>query len=606
MLSGARGDGRRLGQAYVVYGIAFSVFAAVVAVLAELGIVERLVALLIVGVPLASFVAIGIASRTLSEPDFLLAGRHVPPVFNGLVTAVPIIGLTGLLGPAAAFLVDPASGAAIALGTAAGLAILAILVAPYFRKSGAVTVAEFLAIRYGGNLMRGAGLVILLAVAFPALAAAFGAAGWVASMVFGLELDTTVTVAVAVTLASTLFGGVRAATLVAGAEAVILLLGLLVPPSLAALGNGAFPVPQLTYGSVLAEAGTFMGTISTFASRILPMPQEGWGDSVAVVLTLAAGLAVLPVVLLRSSTASGAAGARRSAGWALFFTLAGLLTAPAMAAYVRLAILRDVIGSSLDDLPDWVFAYGASGLVKLCGVDALSPEAAAAACGPLIGADGVVGPAALAIQPDVVSIGFADITDLPYVITALIAAALIAASLAAAGALLGTVANAFGHDLYGRMINRRATAGRRLIVTRLLYVVLAFLAGWFAIHRTDANFALAAAAPAIAAGGLFPAIVLGIWWGRTTRPGALAGMIAGFVAVVGHLWLARHGGSSLILAFGSAGVPPFAAGVYGLVAGFAATVAVSLATPPPDEERRAVINAIRRPRRDAVLEDGGA
>lgn len=606
MLSGGRDEGRILGQAYLVYAIAFIVFAVVVAVLAELGVAERLVALLIIGLPLASFAVIGIAARTLSETDFLVAGRQVPPVFNGLVTAVTLAGFLGLLGPAAVFLADPAAGAAIVLGSAAGVALLAVLVAPYFRKSGSVTAAEFLAIRYGGWPMRLAGIAVLLAIAFPALVAAFGAAGWVATLVFGIRPGVAVTTAVAFTILATLFGGVRGATLVAGAQAVIFLIAVLAPPALAALEEGGVPLPQFTYGAVLAEANGFAGNLSFLAGRLLPLPPAGWSSLPAIVLTLAAGIAVLPGILMRMGTARGAAGARRSAGWTLFFSLAMLLTAPAVAAYVKLALFRDVLGSAVDDLPDWIFDYGRHGLVKLCGIEAASLEAVKAACAPLLGSDGVVGPAALAIDPDVVNLGFAGIMGLPYVVTALIAAGMIAVALAAAGALLATVANVFGHDLYGRIVNRRATAGRRLIVTRLLYLLLAALAGWFAVRRPGASFAIAAGVPALAAGGLFPAIVLGIWWRRATRPGAFAGMAAGLLAVIGHFLLARHGGSGFVFGFGSAATPALAAGVYGLLAGFAAAIGVSLATPAPDDEREAIIDAIRRPRRDAVLEDGGA
>jgi len=606
MLSGGRGDGRAIGQAYTAYAVAFVVFATVVAVLGELGVVERLVALLVVGVPLVSFAVIGIVSGTLSEGDFVVAGRQVPAVFNGFTGAVAIAGLTGLMGPAAIFLADPATGAAVVLGTATGLAFLAILVAPYFRKSGAVTVAEFLAIRYGGRLVRLAGVAVLAAVAFPALVAAFGASGWVAAQVFGVPVDAAVIVAVVLTLFAALFGGVRGVTLVAGAEAVIFLLALLVPPTLAAVQGGGFPLPQLTYGYTLDEANSFEGRITLLAGHLFPVDTAGSSAAFAIFLTLAAAFAVLPQLLLRTSTARGVAHARRGAGWTLFFALPALFTAPAIAAYVKLAVFNDVIGSSADDLPGWIFDYGRRGLVKLCGVDAASLAAVKAACTPLLGTDGVIGSAALAIDPDVVGLGFAGIVDLPYVVTALIAAGAIAASLAAAGALLACLANAFGHDLYGRIGNRRATAGRRLIVTRLLHVVLATLAGWFAMRRPDASFGLAAATPALAAGGLFPAVLLGIWWRRTTRLGALAGMAAGVAAVIGHFAIARHGGSGIILGFGSAAAPALAAGIYGLVAGFAATVAVSLATPVPDDEREAIIDAIRRPRRDAVLEDGGA
>ncbi len=606
MLSGGRDETRQLGQTYGVYAVAIVILVTVVAMLAQLGVVEKVVGFLVVAVTLASYAVIGVLARTLNESAFFTAGRAVPPIFNGLATAAAFLGVAGGLGLAGAFFNAGAAAAAIILGIAIGFALLAVLVAPYFRKSGALTIADFLAIRYGGRSLRRVGIVVLLAATFPALAASIAAAGWIGTLLFGARPEVAVTAAAAITLFSVLFGGMRGVTLVAGAQAIVFLLALLVPAGLVALRDNGLPLPQLTYGYAVQEIASADGTLPTVASHFLPLAAYGWSTLFGIVLSLAAGVAALPQVLMRSATAPSVDGARRAAGWALVFVLAVLLTVPAIGALAKLAVFRDVVSSAPDDLPDWIFTYGRLGLVKLCGASAASPAAVQTACAAALGPDGIIGAADIAINPDMVAVGFAEMTDLPYVVTALIAAGGIAAALAAAAALLAAAAAALGSDLYGKLLNPRATAGRRLIVTRLLIVALAALAGWFALHRADASFALAAAAPSIAAAGFFPAIILGIWWRRTTRLGALAGVVAGFGIVLIHLLLAERGGPGILFGFGSAAVPPLAAGSYGLVIGFAVVIAVSLVTPVPDEERDAIIDAIRRPRRDAVLEDGGA
>jgi cation/acetate symporter len=120
-------------------------------------------------------------------------------------------------------------------------------------------------------------------------------------------------------------------------------------------------------------------------------------------------------------------------------------------------------------------------------------------------------------------------------------------------------------------------------------------------------FALAAAAPALAAGGFFPTLVLGIWWRRTTGIAAVAGIAAGFLVTAWHIvatW--QGGGMPNPFGFGDPRVPPLAAGIFGLPVGFLVIVGLSLVTPAPSARQLDILDAIRRPSRDPVLEAGGA
>src|SRR5439155_1984564 len=147
----------------------------------------------------------------------------------------------------------------------------------------------------------------------------------------------------------------------------------------------------------------------------------------------------------------------------------------------------------------------------------------------------------LAVSPDIVAMAFPDITGFPFVITALIAAGGLAATLGGANAVLIAIATAIGRDFYGRLVAPFAPAGRRLVVTRVILIAVLVAAAAVAEHRPDEMFALAAAAPALAAGGFFPALVLGIWWRRTTGIAAIGGIVTGFLVTAWHIVITWHG-----------------------------------------------------------------
>jgi cation/acetate symporter len=309
---------------------------------------------------------------------------------------------------------------------------------------------------------------------------------------------------------------------------------------------------------------------------------------------------------LRSLSAGRVSGARRSLGWGLLFVSVVLLTAPALAAFVKSAIYRDLVGSAVEDLPEWVFAYGKSGLVKICGIDAASLAALKTACAGIVSDSGLAA-GSIAVSPDIVALAFPDITGFPFVITALIAAGGLAATLGGANAIAITIATAIGRDFYGRLVAPFAPAGRRLVMTRVILIALVLAAAAVAEHRPDEMFALAAAAPALAAGAFFPALVLGIWWRRTTGVAAIAGIATGFVVTAWHIVVTWHGaGSPNPFGLGDPHVPPLAAGIFGLPVGFVVIVGLSLVTPAPSPRQLDILDAIRRPSRDPVLEAGGA
>ena len=541
MLSGRRGDARELGQTYGLFAGALVGFLVVLAVLGQYGLADPFIAFLVVAVTLVSFAVIGVLGRTLSETDFYVAGRAVPPVFNGLAMTAAFVSVTGFIGLAGAFFAGGPAALALVVGTAGGFLLLAVLVAPYFRKSGAVTVPDFLSIRFGGNVPRVVGLVALLLLSFPALAAAIAGAVFILAKFLAVRSGIAIDIAVLTILFSTLLGGMRAVTLVAGAQAIVLLVGLMAPAAILSARDYGVPIPQLTYGYALDEIAAAGGNLASLGSRILPFPDMSWFTLAAVAVSLATGIAVLPHLLMRSLSARRVSGARRSLGWALLFVGAVLITAPALAAFVKAAVYRDLVGSAVEDLPDWVFAYGRSGLVKICGVDASEPcRAEDRLCGDCRR----YRPRRRQRLPSVPISSRSPSPTLPAFPSSS------PPSSPPAGSPRRSVRPTPSRSpspprsaaiSTARLVAPFAPAGRRLIVTRVILIAVVLAAAAVAEHRPDEMFALAAAAPALASGALFPALVLGIWWRRTTMIAAVAGIAAGFVVTAWHIVITWHG-----------------------------------------------------------------
>jgi cation/acetate symporter len=552
-----RGDpSQGFGRGFGVLAMSFVLFIVIVSMLAEVGLTEYTAAILFALATLVTFVAIGFFARTMHLPDFLISSREVPPAFNGMATAAAFLASAGFLGLTAAFFEGNGTVLAVIAGWALGFLALSILIAPYFRKAAAVTVADFLAVRFDNSAVRFAAVVVTLASCFGFLVAEMNAAGLVAASFLGISSGSGIIIAVVVTVAASLFGGMRAVTLTAIAQYIVIAIAFLTPVALVSFYDYDIPVPQLTYGYALEEIAALGGSpLTVTSSRLLPLPVLDGFNTVVLILSLAAGVASMPHILMRSGTSTGIAAARRSAGWALFFILVVVATAPAYAAFAHLALLG---GRS-------------------------------------------VGP----FEADAVVLALPTIAELSPAMSALVAAGALAAILATATALLFAIATTIGHDLFAGILDRHGPPGRRLIVTRVVLIAVAGLAAWYAMSATDDIFVLATTSLSLAASGLFPALVLGIWWKRATAWGAFAGVVLGFSAAAAYVFMVLYGGMAPWQPLGTAGtgLPAMAAAFFGIPVGILTIVFVSQITAEPAARQVKLVEAIRQPAPSPIFDD---
>jgi cation/acetate symporter len=420
-----------------------------------------------------------------------------------------------------------------------------------------------------------------------------------------------------------------------------------------------------------------------------------------IIFCMMVGTASLPHILMRYFTTPSVRDARKSVGWSLFFIFLLYFSAPAYAAFSKLEVYTNIIGRDLNAIRPWLFTWGELGLIQVCGKNAATLDTVLAACKAIAGHPGVLRFQDFVINTDVIVLSTPEIAGLPYVISGLVAAGGLAAALSTADGLLLAIANALSHDIYYKMIQPLRPVGRSVVVTLILAAIVAsviwFMAApgpygvqwrWWALgvgvippiltipfwikmddvtkrltvarilllYVAATSAALAATKPSdilamvgwafsLAMAGNFPAIVMGIWWKRTTTAAAICGIIAGWALCLFYLVTSRYFPQAGVTMFGMtsllnpetgqplvnvaailadpkwiADVPASAAnplanrvgwfdlnnincGLLGMPLGFFVIWLVSLFTRQPSEEMRAFIDEIRKPRGRTVLEE---
>lgn len=294
----------------------------------------------------------------------------------------------------------------------------------------------------------------------------------------------------------------------------------------------------------------------------------------ALMFCLMVGTAGLPHLLTRYYTTPGVIQTRRSVAWSLVFIALLYLSAPALAVLVKYEVMAHLVGQSFDALPGWMLQWSKdSNLLSFSDVNS----------------DGVLQFAELRLGADLIMLASPDIGGLPYVVSVLVAAGGLAAALSTADGLLLTIGNALAHDVYFEGNSNKAEAMRRVMLSKFALLVVALMAAYAAAQRPAGILYLVSASFSLAGAAFVPAMVLGIFWKRMTRSGAVAGMLAGLGTTVVYMVLnfpvlrQWFGFSGEHLWFG---IQPVSAGVFGVPVGVLVAVIVSLLSPPDSPDDR--------------------
>ncbi|RDV03629.1 sodium:solute symporter family protein [Undibacter mobilis] len=643
---------KNLGRMYATYTGGFLAFIILLAILEQVGVPNRILGYLFVGFTIVVYAVIGVMSRTAEVSEYYVAGRRVPALYNGMATGADWMSAASFVGMAGTLFLLGYDGLAWVLGWTGGFVLVSILIGPYLRKFGAYTVPDFMAFRFGGNVARGMAVLVLVCCSFTYVTAQIFGTGIIASRFLGMQFEVAVFAGLAGILLCSMLGGMRAVTWTQIAQYIVLIIAYLTPIVILSTKQYGIPIPQLTYGNAIAEItaregamlASGLATAGNLKPHIQPFLNYTPLNFFGIVVCMMIGTASLPHILMRYFTTPTVREARQSVAWSLLFIFLLYFSAPAYAAFSKLEVYTNIIGRDLTQVRPWMFSWGELGLIQICGKNAASIDAIVAACKAIAGHPGVVRLQDFVINTDVIVLSTPEIAGLPYVISGLVAAGGLAAALSTADGLLLAIANALSHDVYYKMVDPSAPTVRRLLVARILLLVVAVASAYTASTRPGDILAMVGWAFSLAMAGNFPALIMGVWWKRTTAAGAVWGMIAGFGLCVFYLVVTRYFPGAGVAYFGMSsltnpatgaplvdlakamaapgamdswvlvshplaskvgwfGLTNIAAGLLGMPVGFLVIYVVSLMGKEPSKEMQAYVDEIRKPRGRTVLQE---
>lgn len=577
----------RLGVFFGIFAAALAGLVVLLLIFQQLGAAEPALRLAMIAGPILLYAMIGAAAFTREALEFFASGRRVPAVYCGVGLALTAMGATGYAALTGVFFLVGYDALCLVIGGLAGFVVMAILLAPFFRKFGAFTIPSYLARRFDSRLLRivSAGIlsVPMLLILAAELRMGGAAAGWL--------LDTSpapLVLLLTIALAASLIpGGLRSLTWVSVAQSITAILAVVITLGIIGVMVNNLPVPQLSHGPIVKSVARLeqsIGMPSIFAtSWTFEIPGEGFqplakkfadpfgtigpAGFVVAVMTMMAGVAGAPWLLPRVATAPGVYEARKSLGWATFFFGLVMLTLASGAVYMRELVMELLSGPS-GPLPAWL-----QNLITLRLAEADQSSA-------------LLKPQSITFARDTVLYSVTVAHGLPTVLLHLVVAGVIAACLAAAGAAAVALGNILAEDVVNGLAPEPAQGDLRLWVGRAAIGGAAFAGLLVAAILPADPLKLMLWAFALTASASFPVLVLSIWWKRINAFGALAGLAAGF----GVALLAIIVGEMHIVGFDS----PLAA-VFGIPAAVAAAIGASLTTPAPSRHVLELVRDIRIP-----------
>ena len=590
-----------LPKVYGMYTGGFIVFILLMAILEQLGAPAATIGILFVAFTVLIYAGIGWLSRTMQVDAYYVAGREVPPVFNGMATAADWMSGASFVALAGGIYFGGHGYLAFVVGWTGGYVLVNSLMAPYLRKFGCYTVPDFIGTRYGGNLARFIATVVLVVASFTYVTAQINASGTIASRALLIPFEVGVWFGLLGILLCSMLGGMRAVTWTQVAQYIVLIIAYVVPVVWMSNVQGFGIIPHFGYGDAVARIGELEAQLgvgtpppeSVPGVRVLTTLHNSPGTGMAswkfvtLAFCMMAGTASLPHILMRYFTTPSVRAARKSVSWSLLFIFLLYFTAPALATLTKLQVLdpdlvTGIIGKSIADVQslEWIQNWSAVNFLVIRDFNS----------------DGLLQINEFFMRPDIVVLATPEIAGLPYVISGLVAAGGMAAAMSTADGLLLAIANALSHDLYYKIIDPKADTRTRLIVARVLLLAIGALGAFVASFRLTGILGAVAWAFDFAASGLFFPLVLGIWWKRANRAGAIAGMVLGFLAGTAYLYYVRFAGGEPWF-----GIDHLRFAIIGMPVSLIAMIVVSLATEEPDAETQAMVEETRDPSGETIL-----
>ena len=549
--------------------------------------------LLLVAASFTLYIGVAVWSRARSTKDFYVAGKGVSPLANGMATAADWMSAASFISMAGLISFMGYDGSVYLMGWTGGYVLLALLLAPYLRKFGAFTVPDFVGDRYYSQTARIVAVVCAMFVSFTYVAGQMRGVGIVFGRFLEVDVNTGVYIGMAVVFFYAVLGSMKGITYTQVAQYCVLIFAYMVPAIFLSMMVTGNPIPQLGLGGVDQASGMPLLERLNGLHQELGFAEYTSGtksmlDVLFITAALMAGTAGLPHVIIRFYTVPRVRDARVSVGWALIFIALLYTTAPAIAVFARTNLINSVSRTPYAEVPEWFTNWEATGLLSFDDANG----------------DGLiqfVGPDSpmtneLSVDSDIMVLANPEISGLPNWVVGLVAAGGLAAALSTAAGLLLVVSSAVSHDLLKRSLMPEITERGELLAARVAAGAAVLFAGYLGVNPPGYVAQVVAFAFGLAASSFFPVIILGIFSERTTREGAILGMIAG-IAFTGVyiVWFTLMHPELSNADNWWLGISPQGIGTVGMLINFAVTMTVSRFTPEPPAHVQRLVESIRIP-----------
>jgi cation/acetate symporter len=569
---------------------------------------------LFVSLTFGIYILIAFWARASSTKEFYVAGHDVPPILNGMATAADWMSAASFLSMAGLIAFLGYGGSVYLMGWTGGYVLLALLLAPFLREFGKFTVPDFVGERYYSKLARVIAVVCALMVSFTYIAGQMKGVGVAFSSFLGVPFNVGIFIGGLIVFIYAVLGGMKGVTYTQVAQYVVLIFAYTVPaifisiivtnnpiPQLGFIGNIAgSDVPMLSkLNSVVTELG-FQEYTSTTKSNI---------DIFCITAALMFGTAGLPHVIIRFFTVKSAKAARKSAGWALMFIALLYTVAPAVGAFARMNFIDTVneatyIGNSENfeerrseilseggkPIPGWYKDWENTGLLDF---NDLNQDGIIQYRGPN-SKDNIKNE--IVPNRDIFVLANPQIANLPHWVIGLVVAGGLAAALSTAAGLLMVISSAISHDLLKNTFYPNMSERSELLIARTSAFLAILLSAFIGAFASSLPFVaqVVAFAFGIAAASLFPVVVLGIFWKRMNKEGAIVSMLTGLITTVGYICYFKFMGG--VEAGWWFGISPEGIGFIFMIVAVFTGIIVALLSPAPPIEIQKLVESIRIPR----------
>ena len=206
------------------------------------------------------YAGIGVYGRTSDSDEYYVAGRRIPPMYNGMAAAADWMSAASFISLSGALYLQgfsgtsgQAGGLAYLLGWTGGFCLVAMLIAPHLRAMGLYTVPDFFHVRFGGRWPRIIAALAAVLCSFTYVVAQIYGVGLIASRLTGVQFEIGIMLGLGGVLLCSFLGGMRAITWTQVAQYVVLLLAFLIPVSWLAYKQLGNPMAPAVYGEQISK-----------------------------------------------------------------------------------------------------------------------------------------------------------------------------------------------------------------------------------------------------------------------------------------------------------------------------------------------------------------